>query len=127
MRSDYSLEKSANIVVKSDYIQAKLVILPPDLDLSVHKLDLMENNLEIVLHEPEKEYKETLPVILEIQVGDSRQANRPETVHWHQIVQRAKIQVLRESYPIPFLETILIHKLVLLLLPMVSYLKKKDL
>ena len=81
MRSDYSLEKSANIVVKSDYIQEKLVILPQDSDLSVHKLDLMENNLEIVLHEPEKEYKETLPVILEIQVGDSRQANRPETVH----------------------------------------------
>ena len=124
MRSDYSLEKSANIVVKSDYIQEKLVILPRDSDLAVHKLDLMENNLETILHELEKECKETLPVILEIQVGDSRQVNRPETVHWHQIVQRAKIQVLRESYPNPFLETILIHKLELRLLPMVSYLMR---
>ena len=118
------MEKSANIVVKSDYIQEKLAILPPDSDLSVHKLDLMENNLVIVLHEPEKEYKETLPVILGIQVGGSRQVNRPETVHWHQIVQRAKIQVLRESFLIPFLETILIHKLELRLLPMVSYLMR---
>ena len=68
-------------MVKLDYIQAKLVILPQDSDLSVHKLDLMENNLEIVLHEPEKEYKGTLPVILEIQVEDSRQVNMPETIH----------------------------------------------
>ena len=80
-----------------DYIQAKLEI-QHGLDLLVHKSDLMENNLEIILHELEMEYKETLPVILVIQVEDSMQVNRPETVHWHQIVRRAKIQARRESY-----------------------------
>jgi len=48
-----------NIVVKLDYIQAKLEILPQDLDLLVHKSDLRENNSEIILHAPEMECTET--------------------------------------------------------------------
>ena len=73
-------------------------------------------------HEPVKECKVILQVILGILAVGSKQVNMQAIAHWHRFDLRVKTQALLVSCLNPFRETRLIHMQAWLLLPTGSYL-----